>query len=95
MAVKVSVHEDEYTSLKNQLESVHESILEEMKRVLDKLEALNSTEGGFYTKSVTPKVNLVCGEIKDVLSTLREIYTTHETIVNSFKTAIADLDTSC
>lgn len=95
MAAKVSVYESEYEGLKNQLQDVHSTILEQAELVLGKLEALNSSEGEFYTESITPKVEMVCSELKSILSVLSEVYSEHEAVVVSFQNAVGDLDTCC
>nr|WP_294494301.1 hypothetical protein [uncultured Mediterraneibacter sp.] len=95
MASKIGVHEDEYNSLKGQLSDVHGDIISQTEEILKMLESLNSSEGEFYTKSITPKVDMVCGELESAMSVITEIYSAHEEIIDSFKTAIADLDTCC
>ena len=95
MANKIGVHENEYNDLKNQLADIHASIISQSEEALKALESLNSSEGQFYTRRITPKVELICSEIKGAVSSITEIYDAHEEIITSFRTAIADLDTCC
>lgn len=95
MADKIKIYEDEYSDLKRQLCGVHEDILQRIEEVLKSVTSLNSAEGGFYTEQITPKIDLICSEMRTVKSTLEELYSSHEKVIESFQTVIDDLDTCC
>lgn len=94
MADKIKVNEDEYNDLKSKLDDIHEDILQQMESVLVSINSLNSSTGEFYTEKVSPKVELICSELRTVKGTLEELYSASAATTESFKTAVGDLD-SC
>ena len=84
MADKIAVNDENYTDLKSALEGKHEIILE----LLEK-------DGEFYTDAISPKVNLLCEELNDARASMEQVYSSHASIIASFKNAIADLDMCC
>lgn len=95
MAEKVGIKEAEYNQMVQALKTAHESGLEQITQAMAKLESLNTKGGAFYTKDLTPKVTACIGEINSIATSMTNIYTTHETVVESFRTAIENYDSCC
>lgn len=95
MAGKVGLKENEYTDWSSGIKSGHQEILTQIEAVLAKMECLNSQEGGFYTRDLNQKVDDVVSEIRNLSSSIGEVYSAHEEIVDSFQQSIDDYDTCC
>lgn len=95
MANKIALEDDKYTELENNLKANHETMIELLEKVVKDLQNLSKRDGEFYTDAISPKINLLCGELNDAGASMRQIYSSHEAIVASFKGAIADMDTCC
>lgn len=95
MADKIALEDDKYTELENNLKAKHEIMLELIEKVVKDLQSLSKRDGEFYTDAISPKINLLCGELNDAKASMEQIYSSHAAIVSSFKGAIADLDTCC
>ncbi len=93
MAEKVGLKEMEYQDLTADLPQIHEDNLEQIEKVLTKMELLNQQGGGFYLTEITPKVEKIVYELKNIKSMMCSVYETNENIVNSFIRTIENLDT--
>lgn len=95
MADEIAVNDENYTDLKSALEGKHEIILELLEKVIKDLQELTGKDGEFYTDAISPKVNLLCEELNDARASMEQVYSSHASIIASFKNAIADLDMCC
>lgn len=93
MADKVGVKENEYQSMKNSIRSIHQDNIDQIDEALSKLEELNSS--GFHTDDLSPRIAAVIGEIRSISSGMSSLYSAHESIIESFQTAIENYDTCC
>lgn len=93
MAAKVGLKEAEYQYLVVNLPQIHEDNLEQIEKILTKIELLNQQGGGFYLTEITPKVEKIVYELKNIKSMMCSVYETNENIANSFVRAIENLDT--
>ncbi len=92
MSGKVGLKETEYMDLISQIKDLHNSNLEGIESVLEKIESLNGNGGGFYVKELTPKVAALITEIRNITFMLSDAYNAHEDIIKSFQTAIENYD---
>lgn len=95
MAEKVGLKEAEYEDLTVGLPQIHEDNLEQIEKILTKIELLNQQGGGFYLTEITPKVEKITEELKNIKDMMRSAYETNENIVNSFIRVIDNFDTLC
>lgn len=95
MADKIALEDEKYTDLERALDEKHETILELLKKVIKDLQELTEKDGVFYTDAISPKVNLLCEELNDARASMEQVYSSHASVIASFKNAIADLDTCC
>lgn len=92
MAKKVGLKEKEYLELARQVEKVHKSSLAAVNQALNKIEALNCAEGGFYTKEISPRISELLEEIRSMTQILEDAFSVHEQIIDSFQNTIANYD---
>lgn len=95
MADKIALEDEKYAELESDLKKKHENILELLEKVIKDLQELTGKDGEFYTDAISPKVNLLCEELNDARASIEQVYSSHASIIASFKNAIADLDTCC
>lgn len=95
MAEKVGLKEVEYQDLLANLPQIHEDNLEQIEKILTKMQSLNQRGGGFYLTEITPKVEKLVEELKNIKSMMSSAYETNEDIVGSFIRVIDNLDTLC
>lgn len=93
MAEKVGLKEMEYQDLTADLPQIHEDNLEQIEKVLTKMELLNQQGGGFYLTEITPKVEKLVEELRNIKNMMGSAYETTENIVSSFVRVIDNLDT--
>lgn len=92
MTKKVGLKEKEYLKLAQQVEQVHKSSLAAVNQALNKIEALNCTEGGFYTKEISSRISKLLEEIRSMTEILEDAFSVHEQIIDSFQNTIANYD---
>ena len=95
MADKIALEDEKYAEMESDLKKKHENILELLEKVIKDLQELTGKDGEFYTDAISPKVNLLCEELNDARAFIEQVYSSHASIIASFKNAIADLDTCC
>lgn len=95
MAAKVGLKEAEYQELAASLPQIHEDNLEQIEKVLVKIQSLNQQGGGFYLTEITPKAEKIAGELKNIRSLMSSAYETNEEVISSFMRAIDNYDTLC
>lgn len=95
MAEKVGLKEAEYQDLLADLPQIHEDNLEQIEKILTKIQSLNQRGGGFYLTEITPKVEKIIEELKNIKDMMRSAYETNEDIVGSFIRVIDNFDTMC
>lgn len=95
MADKIALEDEKYAELESDLKKKHENILELIEKVIKDLQELTGKDGEFYTDAISPKVNLLCEELNDARASIEQVYSSHASIIASFKNAIADLVTCC
>lgn len=93
MAEKVGLKEAEYQDLLADLPQIHQDNLEQIENILAKMQSLNQRGGGFYLTEITPKVEKLVEELKNIKSMMSSAYETNEDIVGSFIRVIDNLDT--
>ena len=95
MADKIALEDEKYAELESDLKKKHENILELLEKVIKDLQELTGKDGEFYTDAISPKVNLLCEDLNYARASIEQVYSSHASIIASFKNAIADLDTCC
>lgn len=95
MADKVALMDSEYETVKTNLAQAHDTILSCIDQAIKQLEGLNTKGGTFYTDEISPKVDLLCGELGNARSSMETVYSAHREIVESFCSAVEELDTCC
>lgn len=95
MAEKVGLKDTEYQDLMANLPQIHEDNLEQIEKVLTKIELLNQQGGGFYLTEITPKVEKLVEELRNIKSMMGTAYETTENIVSSFIRVVDNYDTLC
>lgn len=95
MAEKVGLKDAEYRDLMANLPQIHEDNLEQIEKVLTKIELLNQQGGGFYLTEITPKVEKLVEELRNIKNMMGTAYETTENIVSSFIRVIDNYDTLC
>lgn len=95
MAEKVGLKDAEYQDLMANLPQIHEDNLEQIEKVLTKIELLNQQGGGFYLTEITPKVEKLVEELRNIKSMMGTAYETTENIVSSFIRVVDNYDTLC
>lgn len=95
MAAKVGLKEAEYQELVTSLPQIHEDNLEQIEKVLVKIQSLNQQGGGFYLTEITPKVEKIVEELKNIKSLMSSAYETNEDVISSFMRVIDNYDTLC
>lgn len=93
MAEKVGLKDAEYQDLMANLPQIHEDNLEQIEKVLTKIELLNQQGGGFYLTEITPKVEKLVEELRNIKNMMGTAYETTENIVSSFIRVIDNYDT--
>lgn len=95
MAAKVGLKEAEYQDLQTDLPQIHTDNLEQIEKVLTKIESLNQRGGGFYLTEITPKVEKIVEELNSIKNSMSSAYETNGEIVGSFVRTIDNYDTLC
>lgn len=95
MASKVGLKEEEYRQLEQSIQNAHNDILEQISNLLKQIDGMNGDGGVFFASSLSPKITLVTGEIKELSDSMSEIFRAHETVIESYKNAIENYDTCC
>lgn len=95
MASKIGLKAAEYQGLTTVLPQIHSDNLEQIENILVKIQELNQQGGGFYLDEITPKVNLLINELKNIKESMCSVYETNEEIVASFIRTIDNYDTLC
>lgn len=95
MAGKVGISEGEYNGLCTDLKSVQEDFIAQIDAIKGKISDINCEGGGFYTDNVTPNIEGVISALNRIQETIREIHSSENEIIDSFRTAIENIDTCC
>lgn len=95
MAGKVGISESEYSGLCTDLRSVQEDFIAQIDAIKGKISDINCKGGGFYTDNVTPNIERVLEALSEIQDTIREIHSSENEIIESFRTAIENIDTCC
>jgi len=89
---KIALVESEYTKLKQGLTDVHEDCLDKLLKVIAVVEILNSKEGGFYAKELTPMISDLLDVLKDMGGTMTMIFVEGERVIESFTKVVDTYD---
>ena len=95
MANKVGLRADEYDLLAANIRAAHEKSIREMTEVLDQIEQLNQVGGAFYLEALSPRIQEFINYVRTTKSTMETVYSAHEEVIESFQTAIANIDVAC
>lgn len=95
MAGKVGVAEGEYDTLCADSKSAQEDFIRQIDAVKEKISEINCKGGGFYTDNVTPNIKAVLGTLNEIQGLIREIHSSENEIIDSFRSAIENIDTCC
>lgn len=95
MAGKVGVSEGEYNAICADLKSAQEDFIRQIDAVKSKISAINCKGGGFYTDNVSPNIKSVLEALDEIQGLVREIHSSENEIIDSFRTAIDNIDTCC
>jgi hypothetical protein len=92
MADHVAVMDEEYTTLKDKLTTLHQGYLDQVKGILEKIQVMNDKGGVFYAVVLSPKIEALVGELETVKSSMETVFEANEEIIESFKTVVGDYD---
>lgn len=95
MAGKVGIAEGEYQTLCTDLKSAQEDFISQIDAIKEKISEINCEGGGFYTDNVTPNINRLLGSLSEIQGYIREIHSSENEIIDSFQTAVENIDTCC
>jgi len=95
MATTVGLRDGEYNELESGVLNAHEQSLEEVERIVQRLEQLNQQGGGFYLSDLTPRIQAFIKQIEATKSTMDAVYNAHQQVIQSFRNSISNHDASC
>lgn len=93
MANKVALINSEYETLKSKLNNIHADCFEQIETVVNEIEKLNTSGGGFYAEELTPQISALIKELNAVKSSMEAVFSVHEETIKSFQNAVDNYDT--
>lgn len=95
MAGKVGVSEGEYNAICADFKSAQEDFIRQINAIKGKISGINCRGGGFYAEHVSSNIKSVLGVLDEIQGMVKEIHSSENEIIDSFRTAIDNIDTCC
>lgn len=92
MEKKIAIMELEYDDFITTLKKLHENNMNQAEEAIQKIQSLNTQDGGFYFTEITPKVDSLLTDIAAIKSKIEEAYGQIEEIIEEFLEAVDGLD---
>ena len=92
MARKIGLKAAEYEQLTTSLKTAHETYLDEITALLDRIEQLNQRGGAFHLDALSPRIQGFIDQVRTAKSTMETVYSAHEAVIESFQNGIENID---